>query len=112
MVKIAQIEPAPVGSAFPHSEPENRVTYLAGTANGKKLFPSVRFLVRSIAGSMTAAVSRMIAKSIVISAGLTPYLARLRQARTAPASVVKKTIMGIGERDTSSPAEQTATMTM
>ena len=35
----------------PHGEPENRVMDLAGTANGNPLFPSVRFRVRSIAGS-------------------------------------------------------------
>ena len=94
-----------------HFEPENKLMYLAGTANGKRLFPSVRFPVRSIAESTIAAVSKMIVKRVVMSASLKPCLPRLRQVKTAPERIVKKTIMGIGERDTSSPAEQTATMT-
>jgi hypothetical protein len=86
--------------------------YLAGTANGKKLLPSVRFLARSIAGSMNAAVSRMIARRVVMSARVKPCLVNLEQARTAVAKTVMKRIMGVGERDNASHAAETAATTM
>ncbi len=96
----------------PHSEPENRLMYLAGTTDGKNRFPSVRFLVRSIAESTIAAVSKMIAKRVAMSASLKPCLDKAEAGVHCPGEDCEKDDRwATGEPDSTSPAAQTATMT-